>query len=209
MAPRIHNTLSYSGAALALLSVSPWNKPAALYVALLWGVHFVRRSLESLFVHRYSGRPVPPADFIVEYVYYWGFALWIGWSLRDDAWSLPDRASVLWGTALFALGEVGNAWAHQKLRSLRQTGGQTARAIPHGGLFSWVSSPHYLFEITSWCGFVLVSQLWAAAAFLILGSCILTTYALNRHRSYRATFDGQAGRETYPQARKAIFPFLL
>jgi very-long-chain enoyl-CoA reductase len=209
MSPRVHNTLSYSVAALTLLSVSPWNKPAALYVALLWSIHFVRRSLESLYVHRYSGRPVPPADFLVEYVYYWGFAAWIGWSLRSDAWSLPDRPSVLLGTAIFTLGEVGNAWAHQKLRHLRSGSGQAARAIPRGGLFVWVSSPHYLFEITSWCGFLVVSQLLAAAVFLVLGSVIVTTYALNRHRTYLKDFDGQAGREAYPSTRKAIFPFLL
>jgi len=209
MAPRVHNTLSYSGATLSLLSVCPWNKPAALYVASLWSVHFIRRTLESLYVHRYSGRPVPAGDFLVEYLYYWGFAAWIGWSLRSDAWSLPGAPSVLLGTSIFLVGEVGNGWAHQKLRKLRASSGQTARSIPQGGMFAWVSSPHYLFEILSWCGFLLVSQLLAATVFLVLGAAIVTTYALNRHRGYQKEFDGEAGRETYPTGRKAIFPFLL
>src|SRR6478609_6539673 len=192
MAPRVHNTLSYSVAALTLLAVCPWNKPAALYVALLWAFHFTRRSLESLFVHRYSGRAVPPGDFLVEYVYYWGFAAWIGWSMRSAAWSLPPLPSVLGGTAIFLLGEAGNSWAHQKLRHLRQTSGQTKRAVPRGGLFTWVSCPHYLFEITSWCGFLLVSQLLGAAVFLGLGAIIVTSYALSRHRAYHKEFDGHA-----------------
>jgi very-long-chain enoyl-CoA reductase len=201
--------LSYAITAVVFIAVMPWNKPTAWFVALLWVGHFVRRTLEASFVHRYSGRPVPAGDFLVEYVYYWGFAAWIAWSLRDPAWTLPPLSIAILGTATFLLGETGNAWAHLRLRNLRTAVGQTQRSIPRGGLFERVSCPHYLFEITSWIGFLVVTRVLGAAVFLLLGATIVTSYALARHKAYKKDFDGQEGRVLYPVARKAIFPHLL
>lgn len=209
MPPRAHNMLSYAMTAVVFLAVMPGHKPAACFVALLWVGHFVRRTLEARYVHRYSGRPVPPGDFLVEYVYYWGFAAWIAWSLRDPAWSLPASPTVIVGAAIFLSGEAGNAWAHLKLRKLRTAPGQTQRSIPRGGLFELVSCPHYLFEIISWIGFLVVTQVLGATVFLALGATIVASYALARHKAYKKDFDGQQGRERYPAQRKAIFPYLL
>jgi very-long-chain enoyl-CoA reductase len=207
MAPRLHNTLSYSLTVVVFLACMPYAAPGTLFVAAVWCFHFLRRTLEALFVHRYSGRPVPASDFLVEYVYYWGFAGWIAWSLRD--FTLPSLLQCSMGGLLFLTGEAGNAWAHQKLRALRVQSGQAGKAIPSGGLFDWVSSPHYFFEIVSWCGFFLITQLLASGAFLCLGAAIVTSYAVARHRAYKQEFDGQQGRTAYPAQRKAIVPFLF
>lgn len=209
MSPKLHNTLSYSVAGLSFVVFVPWGNHAAWLVAALWVFHFVRRSLEAQFVHRYSGRKVPPSDYLVEYVYYWGFAVWISWTLRDPNWTLPSHLVTLCAALVFAVGEIGNAWAHLKLRSLRSSSGETQRQVPTGGLFDWISCPHYLCEITTWCGFLLLTRVLASFVFLILGAVIVGSYALARHQRYRAEFDGNEGRKLYPQSRKAILPFLL
>lgn len=172
-------------------------------------VHFARRTAEALFVHRYSGRPIPPADYLVEYLYYWGFAYWIARGLNASTGSPSDGVFLAVGLAIFLVGESGNAWAHQKLRALRSSSGSTERKIPSGGAFELVACPHYLFEITTWVGFAVMTRVIGAYAFLGLGAAILATYARTRHVAYRKDFDGQDGRELYPAKRRALVPLVF
>jgi very-long-chain enoyl-CoA reductase len=219
MRPRVHNLISYSfalavfvgvflvssrlrGAALSSLD------PVALLSAAMWCFHFARRASESAWVHRYGKAGVPPGDVVTEYVYYWGFAAWNALSLTSTSYRAPSTWLVVLGSALFVVAELGNAKAHRMLRALRPEGSK-ARVIPRGFLFESVSSPHYLFEILSWVGFALVSQTWAAGAFLVVGAGILGAWAHARHAAYRKDFDGREGRELYPASRRALIPGLF
>lgn len=206
--PRAHNLLSYFVTALIMVFCADWAQPQVRVLGGLWVFHFLRRSAESLWVHRYSGRPVPPSDYLVEYLYYWGFAYWIATSISELQHGQSSWLTVA-GGALFVLGELGNAWAHLALRRLRDARGSDRRSIPKGGPFELVSCPHYSFEICSWLGFALMAQVLGAFAFLLVGSAILSFYAFTRHQNYRKDFDGQEGRETYPPVRKALVPFIF
>jgi very-long-chain enoyl-CoA reductase len=213
MRPRLHNIVSYTFALLvfavvlgvrALLTPVPLSAVAKL-AALLWCVHFARRTGESAWVHRYGKLRVPMGDVIIEYVYYWGFGAWNAVSLTSAGYVAPPSWLVVVGAAVFVLAELGNAQAHRMLRALRPAG-STLRAIPRGFLFERVSSPHYLFEILSWLGFALLAGTWAARAFLVVGAGILGSWAHARHVAYRKQFDGLEGREKYPDARRALIP---
>lgn len=214
MRPRVHNLISYSGALLVFWSVLAGRVPGlrlsftAGLAALLWSLHFVRRTFESAFVHRYSKPSIGPADYLTEYLYYWGFAAWIAWSVTATSVRLPLFALQVVGLLLFALAEVGNARAHLALRALRAPGGQE-RQIPRGFLFRRVSCPHYLCEILSWVGFNLVTQTWAGLAFMLVGAGILGAWAHTRHLAYRTQFDGSEGRDKYPEQRRALIPFVF
>jgi very-long-chain enoyl-CoA reductase len=207
MTPRFHNLLSYLGALVSLPLAAVLFRPEPLrpLVIALWVAHFARRSAEAAFVHRYGKPTFPLQDALIEYAYYWGFGVWIG--LSRTSTSAPEWVTVL-GVALFCAAELGNARAHWMLRSLRSTD-PSARPIPRGFLFEWVSSPHYLFEILSWVGFYLVTRTLAAACFTALGAIILAFWGTQRHRAYRERFDGQAGRELYPSGRRALLPFVF
>jgi len=214
MHPRVHNIVSYSGALLVFWGVLAWRANAlgmpllAAFAAVLWSVHFVRRTWESAFVHRYSKPSIGPADYLTEYVYYWGFGAWIAWSVSaPNARVLPVFLQAL-GLLLFALAETANAHAHRVLRDLRAPGGRQ-RQIPRGFVFRRLSCPHYFFEILSWVGFNLVTGTWAGFAFMLVGAGILGAWAHTRHRAYRKEFDGQDGRELYPAERRALLPFLF
>ena len=213
MPPRAHNLISYALALLVFggvfgvrtLSASAPVAPVALLAALLWCAHFARRASESAWVHRYGKASVPTSDVVTEYIYYWGFAAWNAVSLTSPSYAGPATWLVMLGSAVFVLSELGNARAHRMLRDLRPAGTK-ARVIPRGFLFERVSCPHYLFEILSWVGFALVTQTWAARAFLLVGAGILGAWAHTRHVAYLKDFDGQDGREKYPASRRALLP---
>jgi very-long-chain enoyl-CoA reductase len=219
MKPRAHNLISYSFALvifvatlLARLMLGGSSRaalqPAALAGALMWCVHFARRASESAWVHRYSKPSVPTGDVVTEYVYYWGFAVWNAVSLTSASYREPAVWLVGLGMVVFVLAELGNARAHRMLRDLRAPGSRS-RVIPHGFWFERISSPHYLFEILSWVGFALVTETWAARAFLLVGAGILGSWAHARHLAYRKDFDGLEGREKYPAERRALIPGLF
>jgi len=210
MPPRFHNVLSYSVAAASLpIAVAAFGHlDFASYTVALWVLHFVRRAAESLWVHRYSGRPVPLGDALVEYVYYWGFGAWIGWASAGAAGSAHPWLEYL-ALALFFTGEFGNAWAHIKLRRLRTRSGIQARALPSGGLFDVVDCPHYLFEILSWLGFACVTNVLPSWVFVAVVTAILSWYAHTRHQRYLSEFDGRDGRPAYPAGRRALLPGLF
>jgi very-long-chain enoyl-CoA reductase len=216
MPPRAHNLISYSFALLAFVGVFLVRStlrgvslsafaPVVLLSASMWCFHFARRAAESAWVHRYGKANVPTSDVVTEYVYYWGFAAWNALSLTSTSYRPPSTWLVVVGSAVFVLAELGNAKAHRMLRALRPAGSK-ARVIPHGFLFESVSSPHYLFEILSWVGFALVTETWAARAFLVVGAGILVAWARARHVAYRNDFDGREGRELYPPSRRALVP---
>lgn len=220
MRPRTHNLVSYGVALVLFLAVvftryragseplTPESPIPALLGVLMWSFHFARRTAESAWVHRYGKPRVPWGDIVVEYFYYWGFATWIALSLTSASYDHSLTWLTIVGALVFIVAESGNARAHRVLRSLRSEG-SSARLIPRGFLFERVSSPHYLFEILSWLGFALVTQVWAAYAFLLVGAGILACWARARHAAYLESFDGREGREQYPAKRRALVPGLF
>ncbi len=206
MTPRLHNVLSYSVAFAVMPSVAFATGSVGgvgLLAVGLWCLHFARRSAEAAWVHRYGKPSFPWGDALVEYVYYWGLGAWIGATVGGITWDWPSAL----GLGTFLAAEAGNARAHRLLCNLRRED-PTARSIPRGFVFEWVSCPHYLFEIMSWVGFALVVRTWAAIAFGTLGAAILAFWASQRHRAYRKEFDGQDGRALYPAERRALVPLI-
>jgi len=181
----------------------------------LWFVHFLRRSIEVLFIHDYRRR----MSFIETTgapIYYWFFAFWIGVALRhDNGYKQTFLALILTGSIIFFLGELGNCYCHLKLRAFRKEKRQDAlsqksqHVIPHGFLFELVLCPHYLCEILSWLGFFLATWVLPAALFLLATVMTLVTYSLKKHKAYQQEFDGLAGRELFPKNRKALIPFIF
>ena len=91
----------------------------------------------------------------------------------------------------------------QTLLELRRTSPHTYQ-IPFGGMFDYVSCPHYLGEILEWCGFCLACNgSLASLSFALWTAANLVPRALRTHSWYQQKFDD------YPLHRKAIIPFLL
>jgi 3-oxo-5-alpha-steroid 4-dehydrogenase 1 len=96
-----------------------------------------------------------------------------------------------------------NIHSDHVLRNLRKPG-ETGYKIPRGGLFTFVSAPNLLGEVTEWIGFAVASWSWPAVAFALLTASNLIPRALQHHEWYTNKFGDE-----YPSRRRAVIPFVL
>ena len=131
--------------AVVYMLVSGENKPC---VPLLF-IHFLKRVLEVLGLHKYSGTmPGSQANFIG--TYYALMTLLISCVGLPATQVDPNLQSL--GYGLFAVGTLGNLYHHWLLSRLRSQSDKKSDSKkkyvpPEGGLFSFVAAPHYFFEV--------------------------------------------------------------
>ncbi|THV01089.1 hypothetical protein K435DRAFT_963749, partial [Dendrothele bispora CBS 962.96] len=176
--------------------------------------HFVKRILETLFIHRYSRSTLSVPATLKNSLYYHGLG---GFLFALDLYrpkysatspyingTVRDSTAFLWICVLaWAFFQISNLSTHLTFRSLRRPGDIT-KALPFGYGFGWVSCPNYLFEMLAWSVICLLSGNLAAWLFFTAGAFQMTRLALKKHRSYKKKFE-----KSYPRGRKAIFPFVL
>jgi very-long-chain enoyl-CoA reductase len=138
----------------------PFSRTASLGIAC-WTFHFVKRELETIFVHRFSRPTMPLFNLFKNCIYYWAFGAVIGYPLCHPAYQGPTSdTQILLGVVLFAASECLNCCVHLQLRFLRKGEGSNERPIPRGALFSLVSCPNYTFEVLGWVGFSIMTQIF-------------------------------------------------
>ena len=187
---------------------SPWAREVQFSACVAWTFHYAKRELETLFVHRFSNATMPFTNLFKNCGYYWGFAAIVAYFVNHPLYTPPPEDLVYTGMVLFYFMEIGNLSAHWTLRMLRPPGTKIRR-IPRGGLFEFVSCPNYTYEILSWVGFNLMTRTLAGILFMLFGAYQMIVWAIQKHRRYRAEFDGQEGRALYPPSRKIIVPFIF
>lgn len=168
----------------------------AVYLAVV--LHFMKRVLESLFLHRYSGPIDWSTTVLIACVYSLASGM-LGFVNRE-----PLPAPDLWfsvGVFLFVVGVAGNFYHHKLLADLRKN--SLEYFIPKGGLFEYVVCPHYLFEILIWLGIALLSRHLVAFIILFFIVFYLSARALRVLKWYHEKF------KDFPKDRKAILPFVL
>ena len=192
-----------------VLAVRPYIYPSAAkdasqlqtLLCALMVLHFVKRELETLFVHRFSAATMPIRNIFKNCFHYWALSgLLIAafiYSPSSSAAKDPNPVLLYTGLLLFVLGEVGNLQTHLVLKGLRSSGG-TERGIPRGFLFDLVTCPNYLTEITSWLGVYLISGLsWGVLIFLIVSTVQMAQWASKKERRYRKEFGDKYKRKRY------------
>jgi steroid 5-alpha reductase family enzyme len=110
--------------------------------------------------------------------------------------------SFLLGVTIMLLGFGLGYVSDRTLLALRSTG---TYQIPRGGMFEYVSAPHFLGECLEWWGFALACHFsLAAVSFALWTMANLVPRALAQQAWYHLRFP-----EDYPKERKAILLFLL
>ncbi|XP_040991611.1 3-oxo-5-alpha-steroid 4-dehydrogenase 2-like [Juglans microcarpa x Juglans regia] len=166
-------------------------------------LHFFKRVLEVLFVHKYSGRMVLDSVIVISSGYFVSFASMIYAQHLTQGSSEPPVDLKYPGILLFLVGISGNFYHHFLLSKLRREEGDKEYRIPKGGLFNLVICPHYLFEIIDLLGISFISQTLYAFC-LTLGSVfylIARSYATGRW--YLSKF------EDFPEDVKALIPYVF
>lgn len=199
---RVGMTLIYGLPLVALIAGgSPYlSSPNAYQLVLLTClfVHFVKRLLESWFLHKYSG-PMNPLTAVGIACFYSLTTFFPAYFNRQPVGEIDPL--VYAGLGVFFIGETLNFVHHKILADLRQT--SMAYVIPRGGLFDLVACPHYLFEIVSWFGLTLIFRHYSmllSFLFMVAYLIIRSSFTLKWYREHFPDF---------PPDRKAIFPFIL
>ena len=170
-------------------------------------VHFAKRELETVFVHRFSLATMPASNIFRNSAHYWLLA-----GLNVAYWtyspSAPTAGPILpWitypGLAVFVLAELGNLSTHLTLRGLRKSGGKE-RGIPIGFGFGVVTCPNYTFEILAWVGVWMVNRSVSTGVFLAVAGWTMAVWARQKERKYRAEFG-----DKYKRKRYAMIPGLV
>lgn len=172
-----------------------------LGVAMVLG-HYIKRELETVFVHRFSSETMPLVNIFKNSAHYW-----ILFGVCNMYWFLKpskqeSRVKDISMAALFTLFEFLNLQTHLVLKNLRKEG-STERGIPRGWGFNLVSSANYLWESCAWASFAVMAKVWGSWVFLIFSFGQMLSWALKKHKRYRQEF------ADYPKNRKAMIPFLV
>ncbi|KCV71628.1 hypothetical protein H696_01047 [Fonticula alba] len=180
--------------------------PSALqtHVVILNLLHYAKRELETVFVHRFSHSTMPLRNIFKNSAYYWllGGALFALDFYRPSKAVVETSSGMLWGlTAFWAFCQLSNLYAHVTLRNLRPPGTRDRR-IPYGFGFNLVSCPNYLFEILGWVAVSLMTRTWSCMLFTVVGAAQMSEWANTKHKRYRADFPN------YPRERRRLFPFI-
>lgn len=181
----------------------PYNWVALLGI-YCWIAHFMKRELETLFVHKFSRPTMPLSNLFKNCIYYWAFGAVIGYPLCSPSFAPPSDLQVYIGLAIFIFCEIGNLICHLMLSNMRPKEGSQERRIPSGFLFNYVACPNYTFEVASWIGFSIMTQIPFSYLFTLVGFVQMADWAQKKHKGYKVTYD----KEYTKLKRKAIVPFL-
>ena len=180
----------------------PSSQPSSLQALTfsLVMIHFTKRELETLFVHRFSAATMPAFNIFRNSAHYWllsglNMAYWI--YMPSAAAAGESNLYITYsGLVLFVIGELGNLSNHITLRNLRSPGG-TERGIPHGLGFDLVTCPNYMFEAVAWAGIAMIS--WSLSTVIFAAAAIgqMGVWANKKEAKYRHEFGGKYQRKRY------------
>ena len=169
----------------------------------MWTFHYVKRLLETQFVHTFSHQTMPLFNLFKNCTYYWGCALLIAYFVQTKS-SHVGEVSSLQNTMIpfFYVCEALNGLCHLQLKALRPKGSK-AHLLPKGFLFNFITCPNYTMEILSWICFSIYVQVWPSYIFTFFGAIQMFIWADKKRKSLIKEF---------PQVRKrgriTPFPFL-
>jgi len=167
-------------------------------------LHFVKRELETLFIHRFSNATMPARNIFKNSAHYWVLSgLLIAYFTYSPTSITAGQGNPLLtyaGLALYAVGELANLNTHLVLRNLRSPGG-TERGVPKGFGFDWVTCPNYLFETMAWVGILMINRSWSTAVFLVVAGVQMAAWAKKKEGRYRKEGGGK-----YQKKRFAMVP---
>ncbi|KAJ8756318.1 hypothetical protein K2173_025130 [Erythroxylum novogranatense] len=165
-------------------------------------IHFLKRILEVLLVHKYSGRVMVDSLILISLSYGLSTATMIYAQQLTQGFAEPPIDLMYPGMVLFLVGITVNFYHHCLLSKLRSNRDKEYK-LPKGGLFGLVVCPHYLFEIIGFWGVAFVSQTLYAFSFATATTLYLIGRSYATRRWYLSKF------EDFPKHIKALLPFLF
>ncbi|CAF1555701.1 unnamed protein product, partial [Didymodactylos carnosus] len=205
---RLTRVISYGGAIVIYdtISILYGSRETINYYVLLfflWNVHFLKRLIESIFVHKFRQQNTPIFEAIGEFIYYYLFAFWITYSIHKQSLVFTTSPYLLafFCTCLFIVCMLINGYCHLKLRFNYNLANDRYLS---GLFFDQVTTPHYTAEIVMWLAYFGINLTLASFLFAVATFITVTCFANQRHQQYKKRFKNK-----YPKNRKCIIPFLF
>jgi len=176
----------------------------SIVILLIWQSHYLRRTYHYPFTMKGRDKPFPIilVTFAIIFNCMNGFVNgYHVFHMRSYGMEWLSSWQFAGGLILFYAGYAINVHSDNILTKLKR-GKDGGYVIPFGGMFRYVSSPHYLGEVIEWMGWALLTWSWAGLAFAVYTFANLAPRALSHHKWYRGHFDD------YPKNRKAFLPYL-
>jgi very-long-chain enoyl-CoA reductase len=203
-----HNSSGIGQGLVEVLADAVTLRSAGAMGAVASLLHFGKRELEVLFVHKYSGSMPAQSALFISAIY--GI---VGWALSHfasrsgldeaDAASPGGMTRRAVGASLFVAGMAINAYHHVLLARLRKPGSTKRYVVPQGGLFPLIACPHYLGEIIQWLGCAVALPTPMHIGWMLQGLAYLGTRAASTTAYYREKLGDE-----YPRDRKHLIPWL-
>nr|XP_046227809.1 very-long-chain enoyl-CoA reductase isoform X4 [Scatophagus argus] len=169
--------------------------------------HYMKRLIETVFVHRFAHGTMPLRTIVRNCAYYWGFSAWLAYYINHPLYTPPSfgELQVNYAFIMFVVCELGNFSIHVTLRA---DGSRSRRfPVPTKNPFTWlfffVSCPNYTYEVGAWVSFSIMTQCLPVALYTLLGFVQMSIWAKGKHRAYSREF------KDYPSLRVAIIPLIL
>lgn len=179
-----------------------FNSTQVLFITL-FAAHFIKRELETIFVHKFSRPTMPMKQIFKNSIYYWSFAAFIGYRLCHPMYTAPANfQQSLFGAGFMVANELLNLAVHLQLSWMRKGDGDQARQFPGGPLFSLVTCPNYFHEVMSWVGFSIGTNIFSSWFFTLMGLLQMTEWSLKKHRGY-------VKQDPKLKKKKSIIPFVI
>jgi len=186
---------------IATACALPYLSTATLIQWVIYGAvifHFGKRTLEALFVHKYSGnmQPFTLVIMIAIYALMGGLISWL------NTKTIPAMDVLFYaGIVFIVVGEAGNFYHHKLLADLRKK--EQGYHLPRGGWFEYATCPHYFCELLAWLGIVLVSRHFFTVLVFIAMLGYLTARSIKTRQWYLEHFP------SYPAQCKFMIPFVF
>ncbi|KAJ7332469.1 hypothetical protein JRQ81_014649 [Phrynocephalus forsythii] len=130
--------------------------PVVNLACICHSFHYIKRLIETLFVHRFSHGTMPLRNIVKNCFYYWGFAAWLAYYINHPLYTPPSygQKQINFALVMVLTCEAGNFSIHVALSNLRRDGFKTSKIpYPTKNPFTWlfylVSCPNYTYETRS------------------------------------------------------------
>ncbi|XP_037999744.1 very-long-chain enoyl-CoA reductase isoform X2 [Motacilla alba alba] len=127
--------------------------PVVNLACICHSFHYIKRLIETVFVHRFSRGTMPLRNIVKNCLYYWGFAAWLAYYINHPLYTPPSygKKQINFAVIMFLLCEAGNFSIHVALSDLQRNGSKTCKIPyptknPFTWLFFFVSCPNYTYE---------------------------------------------------------------
>uniref|UniRef100_A0A8C5X2W9 Steroid 5-alpha reductase C-terminal domain-containing protein n=1 Tax=Malurus cyaneus samueli TaxID=2593467 RepID=A0A8C5X2W9_9PASS len=167
--------------------------PVVNLACICHSFHYIKRLIETVFVHRFSRGTMPLRNIVKNCLYYWGFAAWLAYYINHPLYTPPCKYRQSW--VVFT---GNNVFRRSKTRKIPYP-----TKNPFTWLFFFVSCPNYTYEVGTWISFTIMTQCVPVGLFTLLCFIQMTIWAKDKHCTYLREF------KDYPSHRMPIIPFLL